>query len=313
MTRRQVTVFGGSGFVGRYVVQRLARAGWQVRVAVRRPDEALFLKTNGDVGQVTPIAANIRDDRSVAIAVTGVDAVVNLVGILYQSGQQRFDAVQAKGAARLATIAQNAGVKKFIHISAIGAEPMSPSIYAKSKAAGEAAVKQAFPTATILRPSIIFGAEDQFFNRFARLAMTSPFLPLIGGGGVKFQPVFVGDVAIAVEKALEDITAQGKIYQLAGPRIYTFRKLMEILLQEIGRCRLLLPIPFILASIKGAFLQLLPKPPLTLDQVRLLKRDNVAADNLPGLAELGIVPTSLESVLPTYLDQYRPLGYYNRA
>jgi len=313
MTRGLVTVFGGSGFIGRYVVQRLARAGWQVRVALRRPNDALFLKTSGDVGQVTPIAANIRDDRSVAAAVAGVDAVVNLVGILYQSGKQSFDAVQAKGAARIAAAAKAAGATRFIQISAIGADPSSDSLYARSKAEGEQAVKLAFPGATILRPSIVFGPEDDFFNRFARLAMMSPALPLIGGGSTKFQPVFVGDVAAAVEKALNDAGAQGKTYELAGPRVYTFRALMEMLLKEIGRCRLLLPLPFALASLQAAFLQLLPMPLLTLDQVRLLKRDNVPAAGASGLGDLGIAPTPLEAVLPGYLDQYRPLGYYNKA
>jgi NADH dehydrogenase len=313
MARGLVTVFGGSGFIGRYVVQRLARAGWQVRVAVRRPNEALFLKTSGDVGQVTPVAANIRDDRSVAAAVAGADAVINLVGILYQSGKQGFDAVQAQGAARLAAAAKAAGATRFVQISAIGADAGSDALYARSKAAGEQAVKLAFPGATILRPSIVFGAEDDFFNRFARLALMSPALPLIGGGHTKFQPVFVGDVAAAVEKALADPGAQGKTYELAGPRVYTFRALMELLLKEIGRCRLLLPLPFALASINAAFLQLLPIPPLTVDQVRLLKRDNLATANMPGLRDLGITPTTLESVLPSYLDQYRPLGFYNKA
>ncbi|MDY0872276.1 complex I NDUFA9 subunit family protein [Dongia rigui] len=313
MARGLVTVFGGSGFIGRYVVQRLARAGWQVRVAVRRPNEALFLKTSGDVGQVTPIAANIRDDRSVAAAVAGADAVVNLVGILYQSGRQSFDSVQAKGPARVAAAAKAAGATRFIQISAIGADSKSDALYARSKAAGEQAVNLAFPGATILRPSIVFGAEDDFFNRFARMAMMSPALPLIGGGHTRFQPVFVGDVATAVETALQDAGTAGKTYELAGPRVYTFRALMELLLKEIGRCRLLLPLPFALASLNATFLQLLPIPPLTVDQVRLLKRDNVATANTPGLPDLGITPTTLESVLPSYLDQYRPLGFYNKA
>jgi len=313
MARGLVTVFGGSGFIGRYVVQHLARAGWQVRVAVRRPNAALFLKTSGDVGQVTPVAANIRDDASVAAAVAGADAVVNLVGILYQSGKQSFDAVQTKGAARLAAAAKAAGARRFVQISAIGADPSSDSLYARSKAEGEQAVKLAFPGATILRPSIVFGPEDDFFNRFARLAMMSPALPLIGGGHTKFQPVFVGDVAAAVETALENAGTEGKTYELGGPRVYTFRALMEMLLKEIGRCRLLLPLPFALASLKAAFLQLLPIPPLTVDQVRMLKRDNVVTGSVAGLGELGITPTTLESVLPGYLDQYRPLGYYNKA
>ncbi|MBL8709958.1 MAG: complex I NDUFA9 subunit family protein, partial [Rhodospirillaceae bacterium] len=200
MARGLVTVFGGSGFIGRYVVRNLARAGWQVRVAVRRPDEALFLKTAGDVGQVTPVAANIRDARSVAAAVAGADAVVNLVGILYEGGRQKFATVQAEGAARVAAAAKAAGARRFVQMSAIGADAQSNSAYARSKAEGERGVTDAFPGATILRPSIVFGPEDDFFNRFARMAMISPALPLIGGGHTKFQPVYVGDVAAAVEK-----------------------------------------------------------------------------------------------------------------
>lgn len=313
MARGLVTVFGGSGFIGRYVVQRLARAGWQVRVAVRRPNEALFLKTSGDVGQVTPVAANIRDDRSVAAAVAGADAVINLVGILYASGKQSFDAVQAKGAARIAAAAKAAGATRFVQISAIGADPSSDSAYARSKAEGEQAVKLAFANATILRPSIVFGPEDDFFNRFARMAMMSPVLPLIGGGHTKFQPVYVADVADAVARALEDEGAMGKTYELGGPRSYTFRALMDMLLKEIGRCRLLVPLPFALASLQGAILQMLPIKLLTVDQVRLLKRDNVVGANALGFKDLGLAPTALETVLPSYLDQYRPLGYYNRA
>lgn len=313
MARGLVTVFGGSGFIGRYVVQRLARAGWQVRVAVRRPNDALFLKTSGDVGQVTPVAANIRDDRSVAAAVAGADAVINLVGILYSSGKQSFDAVQAKGAARIAAAAKAAGAARFVQISAIGADPSSDSAYARSKAEGEQAVKLAFPNATILRPSIVFGPEDDFFNRFARMAMMSPVLPLIGGGHTKFQPVYVADVADAVARALEDDGAMGKTYELGGPRSYTFRALMEMLLKEIGRCRLLVPLPFALASLQGAILQMLPINLLTVDQVRLLKRDNVVGANALGFKDLGLTPTALEAILPSYLDQYRPLGYYNRA
>lgn len=313
MARGLVTVFGGSGFIGRYVVQRLARAGWQVRVAVRRPDEALFLKTAGDVGQVTPVVANIRDDRSVNAAVAGVDAVINLVGILYESGAQKFDAVQAKGAGRVAAAAKAAGAQRFIQISAIGADAGSRAAYAKSKAAGEQAVQAAFPGATILRPSIVFGPEDEFFNRFARLAMLSPALPLIGGGHTKFQPVYVADIAAAVETVLDDAATAGRTYELGGPRVYAFRDLMSLLLKEIGRCRALVPLPFALASLQAAFLQLLPIPPLTVDQVRLLKKDNVVGGNALGFKELGLTPTALEAVLPTYLDKFRPLGYYNRV
>jgi NADH dehydrogenase len=311
-----VTVFGGSGFIGRYVVRRLAHAGWQVRVAVRRPDGALFCKTAGHVGQVTPIAANIRDEASVAAAVTGATAVVNLVGILFQAGPQRFDAVHAEGAGRIARAAATAGVKALAHVSAIGADPQSPARYARSKAAGEAAVKQAFPAATIIRPSIVFGPEDDFFNRFARMALIAPVLPLIGGGTTRFQPVYVLDVAEALARAVEQPGAHaGKTYELGGPRIYSFRELLALMLAEIGRKRGLVSLPFALASLQGGLLQAVPfiRPPLTADQVTLLKRDNVVGAQAVGCKELGITPTALEPILPTYLDRYRPQGYYSRV
>jgi NADH dehydrogenase len=308
MAQSLVTVFGGSGFVGRHAVSRLAQEGWQVRIAVRYPDEALFLKPAGPIGQITPIAANIRDRSSIARAVAGADAVVNLVGILHESGRQRFKPVQAEGPGHVAEEATRAGVHKFVQVSAIGADANSRSVYARTKAAGEAAVLRAFPTATILRPSIVIGPEDGFFNRFAQMAMLSPALPLIGGGRTKFQPVYVGDVAAAIANALKLPEAQGKTYELAGPRTYTFKELMRILLREIERKRLLLPLPFAIAGLMGAVMQCLPSPQLTLDQVRLLKRDNVAAPGAPGLRTLGVEPTALESVVPTYLDKYRKRG-----
>jgi uncharacterized protein YbjT (DUF2867 family) len=307
------TVFGGSGFIGRYLVQKLAQQGWRVRVAVRRPDQALFLKTCGSVGQVTPFIANIRDDRSVRAAVEGSDVVVNLVGILFQSGAQHFDTVQATGAGRVAAAAKAAGVKRLVHFSAIGADAQSASAYARSKAAGEAAVRQNFPGATILRPSIVFGPEDDFFNRFARLAQISPILPLIGGGATKFQPVYVVDVAAAAMRVVEDDATAGKTYELGGPRVYSFRELLEIMLHEIGRRRCLVGLPFGLATLQAAFLQLLPNPMLTVDQVRLLKRDNVVSNGVLTLKDLGVAATSLDVVLPTYLDRYRPRGHYSRA
>ncbi len=313
MAQSLVTVFGGSGFVGRHVVSRLAQRGWQVRVAVRRPDEALFLKPAGVVGQVTPVAANVRDQASVERAVAGSDAVINLVAILQESGRQRFDAVQAEGAARLAAAAARAGARKFIQVSAIGADANSKSAYARTKAEGEQGVLRAFPTATILRPSIIIGPEDGFFNRFAQMAMLSPALPLIGGGRTRFQPVYVGDVAAAVVHALTLPEAAGKTYELGGPRVYTFKELMQILLREIGRKRLLLPLPFAIAALMGLVMQCLPRPQLTLDQVRLLKRDNVAAPGALGLQNLGVLPTALESVVPTYLDKYRKRGNAARS
>ena len=313
MTQRLATVFGGSGFVGRYVVRNLASADWLVRAAVRRPDEALFLKTSGVVGQVTPVAANVRDRASVARAVADADAVVNLVAILHESGKQRFEAVHTEGARIVAEEAARAGARHLVHISSIGADPNSASAYARTKAAGEAAVRQAFPAATILRPSVIFGPEDGFFNRFARMAMLSPALPLIGGGRTRFQLVYVGDVADAVMKAIEMPAAAGQTYELGGPKIYSFAELMRLLLDEIGRKRLLAPLPFPIASLMGAVMQCLPMPQLTLDQVRQLKRDNVVSEGAAGLSALGITPTALETILPTYLDRYRAHGYYHRA
>jgi NADH dehydrogenase len=304
-----VTVFGGSGFVGRHVVGLLGQQGWQVRVAVRRPDNALFLKPAGSwAGQITPIGANIRDQASVERALAGADAAINLVAILYEGGKQRFTALQEEGAGRVAETARRLGVRHLVHVSAIGADAASKSAYARTKAAGEQAVLRAFPGAVILRPSIIVGPEDGFFNRFAAMTMLSPALPLIGGGHTRFQPVYVGDVAQAAVKALTLPEAQGKTYELAGPRTYTFKELMQILLHGIGRKRMLVPLPFPLASLMGAVMQCLPAPQLTLDQVRLLKRDNVAAPGSLGLKDLGITPNGLETILPTYLDKFRVRG-----
>lgn len=312
------TIFGGSGFIGRYIVQRLAERGWILRIAVRRPDGALFLKPMGDVGQITPIGANIRHDASVAAAVAGVDYVVNLVGVLYESGPQRFAAVHAEGAGRVAVAAKAAGVRRLLHVSALGADPQSPSLYARTKAEGEAAIRAGFPEAVILRPSIVFGPEDDFFNRFAGMARLSPVLPLIGGGRTRFQPVYVGNVADAAARILaapEDapFAFAGKTYELAGPRIYSFKELMELLLAAIGRRRLLVPVPWGMARLQAAILGLLPKPPLTLDQVKLLARDNVAGGALPGLPELGIDPDGPEAIIPTYLDRFRPGGRFART
>jgi NADH dehydrogenase len=271
-----------------------------------------------NVGHITPVAANIRNDASVAAAVAGVDHVVNLVGILYESGAQRFAAIHAEGAGRVAAAAKAAGAKRLLHVSAMGADPGSPALYARSKAEGEAAVRSAFPEAVILRPSIVFGPEDDFFNRFAGMARFSPALPLIGGGKTRFQPVYVGDVADAAAKILTapldaPFPYAGKTYELAGPKIYSFRELMELLLSEIGRKRVLLPIPWGIARMQAAVLGLLPFPPLTPDQVKLLERDNVASGQLPGFAELAIAPSGPEAVLPAYLDRFRLGGRFSRA
>jgi NADH dehydrogenase len=313
MARPVATIFGGSGFIGRYIVQRLARRGWILRIAVRYPDQALFLKPLGDVGQITPIAANIRNDASVAAAVAGVNHVVNLVGVLYERGPQRFAAVHAEGAGRIAAAAAAAGVTRLLHVSALGADAQSPALYARSKAEGEALVRRHYPDAVILRPSIVFGPEDDFFNRFGAMARFSPVLPLIGGGKTRFQPVYVADVADAAAVILDapvdaPFAHAGKTYELAGPRTYSFRELMELLLAEIGRRRILLPVPWGLARLQASVLGLLPVPPLTLDQVKLLERDNIASGEAPGFAQLGIVPSGPEAILPAYLDRFRRGG-----
>ncbi len=309
MSTPTATVFGGSGFVGRYTVGELARRGYRVRVAVRRPDRALFLKPMGDVGQITPVAANIRDDASVAAAVEGADAAINLVGVLYEAGAQRFHAVHADGAGRIARAAAAAGVDRMVHVSAIGAAPDSPAAYARSKAAGEEAVRNAFPGAAVVRPSIVFGIEDDFLNRFAWIARLAPALPLIGGGNTRFQPVYVGDVAAGIARIVEDHRTAGGIYELGGPEVYSFRELMETLLRLIGRRRPLLPVPGILAMLPAGLMELSPFPPLlTRDQVRMLACDNVAAGDVPGLKDLGLAPTPLEAVAPGYLARYRRGG-----
>jgi uncharacterized protein YbjT (DUF2867 family) len=313
MVAKVVTVFGGSGFVGRQVVRELARIGCRVRVAVRFPDTASDLKPMGDVGQIIPIACNIRQESSVARALDGADSVINLVGILYESGTQTFDAVHHQGAARIARVAKAAGISNFIQMSALGAAPDSPAQYARSKAAGEAAVRAEIPEAIVVRPSVIFGPEDSFFNRFASIMRITPLLPLIGGGEQKFQPVYVGDVADAIVKALTDSSAAGRTYELCGPTVYSFKELMELVMSETGRHVGLVPVPFELARIKAFFLELLPVPPLTRDQVELLRSDNIATGNLPGLKDLGIAPTAAEVILPSYLDIYRKGGRYNPA
>lgn len=311
MTKRLVTVFGGSGFIGRYVVQRLARRGDFVRVAVRDPEAALYLKTQGVVGQVTPIGANLRMPESVEAAVAGADEVVNLVGILYESGASKFDPIQAEGPGVVGRAATATGVKRLVHVSAIGADSTSPAAYARSKAVGETNLRAAFPGAVILRPSVVFGPEDGFFNRFAQMAQFAPALPLIGGGATRFQPVFVEDVADAVLAGLERADAVGQTYELGGPRVYSFRELMELLLAEIQRKRFLVPLPFAVASLMGAVMERLPSPVITRDQVKLLKRDNVVAPDAKTLADLEIDATPVETILPAMMTHYRPGGRWH--
>ena len=310
MDSKLVTIFGGSGFLGRQTVRALAKAGWRIRVAVRHPNMSFFLKPAGAVGQIAAIKCDVTDATQVAAALAGADAAVNLTGILYSGGGQNFEEVHAEGAGYIAEAAAKAGVKALVHVSAIGADSESHSAYAQTKALGEARVRAAFPDATILRPSIIFGADDSFFNRFAGLARLSPILPLIGGGKTKFQPVFVGNVAQAIANALSGEAACGKTYELGGPTVYSFRQLMEIVCEQTGRKRLLMPIPFALAMFKAFFLQMAPKPLLTPDQVRLLKADNVVSPTALTLADLCVTPTSVEAVLPAYLWRYRAKGEF---
>lgn len=312
-----VTVFGGSGFLGQHVVQALGRRGYRVRVAVRRPNEALFLKTSGAaVGQIEPVQANIRDERSVRAAVEGASAVVNLVGILSESGPQRFETVQAMGTGRVARAAKAAGVPILIHVSALGAGAESPSVYARTKALGEEAVRAHMPRAAILRPSVVFGAEDRLFNRFAALVRLLPVFPLIGGG-TRFQPVYVKDVAEAVIRVLETDAADGKIFELGGPETLTMRQMMELTLRETRRKRLLVPLPFALAKLKALVLQLLPNPLLTVDQVRLLAIDNVVSESARSegrtLEGLGLAPTAPEAILSSYLVRFRRRGQFEPA
>lgn len=313
MRLRRVTVLGASGFIGRYIVNRLARRGAVVAAVSRHATRAGFLRPMGDVGQVVPLDAGLGDEARLAAAIAGSDAVICCAGILYERGRQRFDAVHHQGPALLARLAASAGAKRFIHLSAIGADPASSSAYARSKAAGETAVRAAFPAATILRPSLVFGPEDEFFNRFAALARYAPALPLIGGGKTRFQPVYVGDVADAAMAALDRPETNGRTYELGGPEVLSFRELMEMILRETGRHRLLISLPFGLAMLEAAFLELLPKPMLTRDQVRLLRHDTVVGADALGLAALGIAPTGLELVLPTYLDRFRRHGRWNTA
>ena len=307
-----VTVFGGSGFIGRTLVKRLAKTGAVIRVPVRNPEHAKLLKPMGDVGQITPFRIDLGSDHEVAAAIAGAETVVNLIGILYESRGSRFEAIHGAAPGRIARAAAGAGVRQLVHVSAIGADPASPAAYARSKAAGEAALRAALPSAVILRPSIVFGPEDGFFNRFAGLARLVPVLPLIGGGHTKFQPVYVGDVADAIMAALSDPAASGKTYELGGPEILSFKELMQLMLAEIQRQCLLVPIPFGVAMLEATFLELLPVPLLTRDQVRMLKRDTVVGPGALTLHDLGLAPTALEAILPTYLDRFRPGGRFAR-
>ena len=313
-----ITIFGGSGFLGRHLVRALAKRHYRIRVAVRRPDLTGHLQPLGRVGQIHAVQANVRNTASVESAVRGADVVINLVGILFERGRQRFDTVQAFGAEQVALAAANHGAR-MIHVSAIGADENSSSAYARAKAEGEKAVLAARPEATIFRPSIVFGPEDDFFNKFAAMARIMPALPLIGGGLTKFQPVFVGDVAEAIARAVDGEAQSapimpGAVYEVGGPEVRTFKELMEYVLAVTERRRLLIPLPFALAKLQATFLQYLPKPLLTPDQVEMLKTDNVvsAAASREGrtLAGLGITPTAMDVIVPSYLWRFRKTGQF---
>jgi uncharacterized protein YbjT (DUF2867 family) len=312
MRNRRTAVLGGSGFIGRYVVKRLAARGEVIAVGCRNAEAAKYLKPLGDVGQIVPMNVGIGDEALLPAFLAGNDSLVNCVGILRERGAQTFELVHHTAPARLARFAREAGVDRFVHISAIGADPRSSSAYARTKAAGEQAVRDAFPTVTILRPSVVFGPEDQFFNRFAAMATISPVLPLIGGGETRFQPVYVGDVADAVIVSLEDPATAGRTYELGGPKIYTFREVLELALNEIRRKRPFVDLPFGLATFQARLMSILPSPPLTPDQVELLKGDNIVSSGALTLASLGITPTPAEVILPTYLDRFRRGGWYER-
>jgi NADH dehydrogenase len=313
--RALITIYGGSGFIGRHVVRAIAKTGARMRIAVRRPELAGFLQPLGGVGQIQAVQANVRYPDSLLAAAEDADAVINLVGILFPSGKQTFKSVMDEGARHVAEAARETGARSLVHVSAIGASAKAPSTYGRSKWAGEQAVKDAFPEAVILRPSIVFGPGDDFFNRFGSLAQFSPVLPLIGGGKTRIQPVFAGDVAKAITAALTGKTEAGAPYELGGPEVLTMKEIMQRVLTYTMRKRLLLSEPFFLAKLQGAFLQLLPKPLLTIDQVRMLETDNVVSEEAKRanhtLEGLGIEPIAIESVVPDYLEQYRPRGQFS--
>lgn len=303
MRNQVVAVIGGSGFIGQYVVNQLAKKGALVKVGCRHIQEGLHLVPLGNVGQIKLYPTNVRDETSLRQLLEDCDSVVNLVGILSERGKQTFEAIHIDASKKIAALAKSMGVKQFVHISALAADMQSSSQYARSKARGEEMVQLHFPEAVILRPSLIFGAEDKFFNLFADLATKSPVLPLIGGGHTKFQPVYVGDIAAAVITVLES-EMQGGIYELAGPRVYTFKELMTYILSVTQRRCCLVSVPYKVGSAVGFFAQMLPNPLLTPDQVRLLHSDSIATKEYPGLSELGIQPTAVETIVPGYLKRF---------
>ena len=306
-TRKVATVFGGSGFLGRYIVKRLAQSGHVVRVAGRDTEAAKFLQPMGSPGQIVPLYAPLSSEADVARAVEGADVVVNLIGILAESRPGDFHRVQGEGPGRIARAAAAAGVQQMVHVSAIGADPASRSLYGRSKAEGEAAVHAAMPAAAVLRPSLVFGPEDKFFNRFASIARISPVMPVISGSS-RFQPVYVGDVADAAMAALARPDAAGRVFELGGPRVWTFRELLAWILETVGRKRLMLDVPMAIAAVQARIAERIPGKPLTRDQLLLLSQDNVVAPRALTLADLGVAATPVELIVPRYLARYRVGG-----
>ncbi|MGI9481670.1 MAG: complex I NDUFA9 subunit family protein [Hyphomicrobiales bacterium] len=316
-SEKLVTIIGGSGFVGRHIVRALAGQGYRIRCACRRPDLAGHLQPLGNVGQIQPVQANVRYPESVEAVCAGSDAVINCVGILAPSGQQTFSSVQAHGAEVCARAAKAASAKTYIQVSAIGADDESEAAYARTKAEGEERASSVFPDTVILRPSIVFGPEDDFFNRFAAMARYSPALPLIGGGHTRFQPVFAGDIAKAVCAVLDGKASAGSVYELGGPEVMSFREVLEFILKHINRKRLFAPLPFPVAKFIAMFTQIVPGAPLTVDQVRMLESDNVVSDEAIAEARtfeaLGIAPEGVEAIVPDYLERFRPHGQFENV
>jgi len=314
-----VTVFGGSGFIGAQVVRALTKRGYRVRIAVRQPNVSYRMRVLGEVGQIELVQANLRNGPSIARALDGAEACINLVGVLYEQGRQRFQTLHAKGAEDVAVAAARQGITRFVQMSALGANIDSVSKYGRTKAMGEQAVRRAIPQAVIIRPSVVFGIDDSLFNRFASLASLMPVIPLPGGGETKFAPVHVGDLAQAIVNAIADPACAGKTYEIGGPKIYSYRQMMELTLAEIHKRRALLPLPWPVASLLGELAELpskfLPIPPiLTADQVTMLKSDNVPAPGMPGLRQLGVTdPVAVEGILPLYLYRYRRGGQFAEA
>ncbi|HZW15953.1 MAG TPA: complex I NDUFA9 subunit family protein [Brevundimonas sp.] len=310
-----ITVFGGSGFVGSQVVQDLARRGWRIRVAVRRPDRAYKLQTSGHVGQIQAVRCDAVNPAQVEAALAGADAAINLIGVLYEAGAQSFQAMHVDAARNIAAACAAAGVSRLVHVSAVGANPESTSTYACTKAAGEMAVREVKPDAVVIRPSLVFGAGDDFLNRFASMATMAPALPLIGGGKTRFQPVYVGDVSEAIVRAVERPDAAGRTFELGGPEIMTFKEVLELVLRETRRRNGLIPLPFFAARAIGSLAQVTSvvgiAPVLTRDQAVQLETDNVVAEGAEGLAELGIEPTGIEAIAPSYLWRYRRGGQFS--